>query len=324
MTATLLTAPEYLQDLIAAINASSRRVAISSLIIDDDTSTHALIAALKSAAQRGVSVEVAIDSFIFTEFGGVLNPFKRTHAHSKAVRVMGQSLIEAGVSFTILDDRPKLNPFSGVTHSKWSIVDDICYAFGGVNLYNNGLASTDYMFKIQDKTLGDELIEQQHKIIKSPHPLYNGFATTHSFGTYFIDSGKPNDSPIYSRALALSEEATSVLYVSQYSPSGPLALAIKQKGVAYFNQPNNVGFLTSLMLHVDSLQSGIRSKYMRKKYLHAKFIIFTLRNGKKVALTGSHNFTYKGVTFGTREIALEAHEPQMIEQLEAFFTAHVS
>jgi cardiolipin synthase len=324
MTATLLTAPEYLKDLTASIITSTHRVAISSLIIDDDTSTHAFIEALKSAAKRGVCVEVAMDSFVFTEFGGVFNPFKRSHARSKAVRIMGQALTDAGVHFTILDDRAKLNPFSGVTHSKWSVVDDVCYAFGGVNLYHNGISSADYMFKIKDASLGDELIEQQRRIVESPNPLYNGFATTHSFGTYYIDSGKPNDSPIYSRAFALSEKATSILYVSQYSPSGPLALAIKDRGTAYFNQPHNVGFLTGLMIHADSLQTGIRSKYMRKKYLHAKFIIFTLKNGEKVALTGSHNFTYKGVSFGTREIALEVSDPQMITQLETFFTTHVS
>ena len=49
-----------------------------------------------------------------------------------------------------------------------------------------------------------------------------------------------------------------------------------------------------------------------------------MSDGKKVALTGSHNFSHKGVVFGTREVALETSSPVLIEQLEAFFTTYIA
>jgi cardiolipin synthase len=64
--------------------------------------------------------------------------------------------------------------------------------------------------------------------------------------------------------------------------------------------------------------------YTRNRYLHAKFMIFTMPDGSKVALTGSHNFVYAGVLLGTREIALETRNPKIIRQLESFFESHVA
>jgi len=59
-------------------------------------------------------------------------------------------------------------------------------------------------------------------------------------------------------------------------------------------------------------------------YLHAKFIIFTMKDGSKTAISGSHNFAYTGVLFGTREIALETTNPQVIGQLESFYKKYIA
>jgi len=70
--------------------------------------------------------------------------------------------------------------------------------------------------------------------------------------------------------------------------------------------------------------SGFKTRYKKEPYLHAKFIIFTMEDGSKVAITGSHNFAYTGVLFGTREIALETTDPNVIEQLESFYRQYVA
>jgi cardiolipin synthase len=64
--------------------------------------------------------------------------------------------------------------------------------------------------------------------------------------------------------------------------------------------------------------------YNRDQYLHAKFMIFTMPDGKKIALTGSHNFVHGGVLLGTREVALETEDPKVIAQLEDFWKTHVA
>lgn len=319
----LLESRTYVADLIAKVNKATRRISIMSLIIADDETTHELITSLKTAASRGVAVDIAADSFTFSEFGGALNPFKQHTVRSRAARQTGNELTSAGASFTWLDDRLKLNPFAGVTHSKWSVVDDTCYVFGGVNLYIAGIHSTDYMLRLTDKQLADDITLQQQAIAASPTPLYEGYKAASHIGTWYVDSGKRNDSMIYDRAVELASQAETILYVSQYCPSGPLAAALKGKTKCYFNQPHNASFLTSLMLTVDQMKTGIHSQYQHTNYLHAKFIIYTMPSGEKVALTGSHNFSHKGVVFGTREVALETKDPEILSQLTTFFQEYI-
>lgn len=320
----LLEATKYVQDLTKQVTQAKHSVTITSLIFTDDTSTSELVSTLIQAAQRGVTVTVAQDFFTYSEFGGFFNPLKQHTVRSRHATDTTRRLREAGVTVTWLG-KLKFNPFAGVTHIKWSVVDDICYVFGGVNLYTGGIdSSTDYMFRIQDSALAKQINQQQSAIVKSPSPLYDGFKGDCSVGTWYVDSGKPNDSLIYDRACELTAQAEHALFVSQYSPSGPLAEQLKvTDSEHYFNQPENTGFPTSAMLRRDYFVNRIPSLYSRKKYLHAKFMIFTLPSGEKIALTGSHNFSYKGVVFGTREVALETNDPAVITQLESFFTQHV-
>jgi cardiolipin synthase len=74
---------------------------------------------------------------------------------------------------------------------------------------------------------------------------------------------------------------------------------------------------------VGLLFSKNKTLYTRDNYLHAKFIIFTMPDGKKIAITGSHNFMSESVIAGTREIALETHDKAIITQLESFFKTHI-
>lgn len=325
-TPTLLEAVQYVADLTARVQSAKKRVYIASMIINDDPSTAALIDALKKAATRGVEVNIMLDTFTFREFGGYFNPFRRHKKRSReAIETMNQ-LTQAGVSVTWLGPRLVINPFAGVTHIKWSVVDNMCYTFGGVNLYHDGVqGATDYMIRIQDAPLADALIQEQLAVIKSPRPLYKGSNQTSPLGNWFVDSGIRKESFIYDRVLELAKKAESITYVSQYCPSGPLAkiLSSKKHVSYYFNNPQNAPFPTSLMLQMDQHLTGIYSQYKRTKYIHAKVILFTLPDGKKIAVTGSHNFSYKGVIFGTREVALETDNPAIIGQIEDFLSEHI-
>ena len=70
--------------------------------------------------------------------------------------------------------------------------------------------------------------------------------------------------------------------------------------------------------------TGNHSLYTKHQYLHAKFMIFEMNDGQKIAVTGSHNFVNAGVLLGTREIALQTKNLLIIKQLEDFLDNFVT
>jgi cardiolipin synthase len=323
----LLPSTDYLADLVKQVSKAKKRISIMSLIFTDDKVTHTLIEELLAAARRGVVVSIAADAFTYGELGGMFSPTKHLQKPVRVATETAKRFKEAGAAFIWLGDKYKFNPFSGVTHIKWSVVDDTCYVFGGVNLYESGIASTDYMFRLFDAQLADEIVHQQTLIIAhvAPQIVYTGYQADCRVGTFYIDSGAKRESIIYDRACKLAKSARHILFVSQYAPSGRLAKLLKQTNTTlYFNSPDNASSLNSLLIRWDMLREGLKTNYTHKKYLHAKFMIFTMPDGKKIALTGSHNFSHAGVVFGTREVALETNEKRIVDQLEVFFQKHVA
>ncbi len=323
----LLPAKAYAKDLAREIEASRTRVYIVSCALNDEPLTQPVFTAIKQAIKRRVDVNIAADAFTFSNFGGYFNPLKRFNARSQTAKKLAQELHDAGVAFRWLGGGFKFNPFAGVTHIKWSVVDDTVYCFGGVNLYQEGVEHTDYMFKIHDPRLARETVQEQLEIVQADMSFksYNGLHRPLEFGVVHIDSGNRGESIIYDRACELAAEAKSILFVSQYCPTGRLAKLLKQKQAkVYFNQPENKPFSIKLLIRYSMLRSGLTSLYQHKNYLHAKFILFEMPGDRKVALSGSHNFSYAGVRFGTREVALETSDKQVYQQLENFFYKNVA
>jgi cardiolipin synthase len=317
----LLDATAYISDLTSEVEKARSRIAIMSLVLTDDATTHKLISALEDATKRGIQVSIAVDAFTYSELGGYFSPFKHMKAKSRTATRMAERLQRAGAQFVWLGRGYKLNPFRGVTHIKWTVVDDTVYAFGGINLYDEGIDCVDYMFKINDASLAHLIFTQHQAIVENDTPphSYPGFIAKTDYGTVLVDSGQPRKSIIYERIIELAQDATHILVVTQYCPSGAFARRIKRKSDVYFNQAANMPFPANAMVSYSESSTGIRTQYTRKKYLHAKFIIFTMPSGKKIAVTGSHNFAYSGVAFGTREAVLETTDSKIIKQLEAFF-----
>jgi cardiolipin synthase len=323
----LLPAKDYVKDLAQEIRNSHHRVFLVSLTISDDPLTHDVFEAAKQAAQRGVETNIAADAFTFSEFGGYFNIFKHFKARSQAAKKLAQSFKNVGVTFRWLGGGFKFNPFAGVTHLKWSVIDDTVYCFGGANLYQEGIMKVDYMLKLHNPRLANELVQEQQEIIAADMSFraYDGLHRPFEFGAVYVDSGKRGDSAIYNRACELAAQAISITFVSQYCPTGRLANILKQKQAkVYFNQPQHTPFSIKLMLRFSSFRTGLTSLYQHKTYLHAKFILFEMPDGQKIALTGSHNYSYSGVRFGTREIALETTSKEVYSQLEDFFQKGVA
>jgi cardiolipin synthase len=175
--------------------------------------------------------------------------------------------------------------------------------------------------------LANWLIDQHKSIIAADaagHGMRNRTYSLNNLTTVILDGGIPGNSHIYKRACELAEEAESIVLVSQYCPTAKLSRIIKSKpSIIYFNHPKNASLLNKLIISAGTATTNLKSLYEKATYLHAKFIIFTMPGGKKVAISGSHNFSYSGVIFGTREIAIETTDKTIISQLEAFVDTQV-
>ena len=192
---------------------------------------------------------------------------------------------------------------------------------------NLALGNNDYMFTCKDERLADDLTHEFNQITKADRGRYTYRSHKFSFGKNVVltDGGFQGDSIIYRRVCDLAKEASDILLVSQYCPTGKLSRILKSKpSRLYFNPPELAGPLNKAVIKFGMLVSRHRTLYARDRYLHAKFMIFTMPDGRKVAITGSHNFVYGGVLLGTREIALETDDPKIVRQLERFFKTYVA
>lgn len=325
-TSPLLMPLEYVRMLTQDVRKAKRRITIFSHIIAYDDSTDELVAALCEAAKRGVRVEVAGDVFTYGILGGWRVVPLKPNERIRALRTMVKKFKKSGVEYRWIG---QFGPFlfAGRTHVKWAVIDDVVYSFGGINLYANGLRETDYMLREKNARLGNHLVREQRRIASADR--VGKFYRSHQFesgnGDVLIDGGRPRDSIIYRRACALAKQATDIVYVSQYCPTGPLGKIMKEQGAKlYFSHWRQARSLNNrLLIRGSMFLTGYETLYDRPGFIHAKFILFTMPDGRKVALSGSHNFVRAGVVLGTREIDLETSDPTIVAALEEFLQKHI-
>lgn len=326
-TVKLVTPSEYISQATELANTAKKRIYVLSCVIADHPATHDFIVALENAAKRGVEVVVAADVFTF---GAVIEDFIPGRYKTDDTRLaqrMARELKKAGVSFHWLGNR-RATLYNGRTHTKWTVVDDTVFSFGGVNTYQKGLENVDYMLRSENAELAERLMEEQVRIQKLEKRTEN--YPSFSFplddtDSILVDGGMVGQSLIYKRACQLAKEAAHIRFVSQYCPTGSLAVQLRRTpSIAYFNRPSHTNGANKIPIAISAFISRIPNAYQRDTYLHAKLIIFTFPDGSKVALSGSHNYAYTGVLLGTREIALETKNPEIIAQLESFIDTEVA
>lgn len=317
---------DYVKLATKLVKQAQQRVYVVCLNINRCSETNKLIDEILKAARRGVDVHIGAD----------LLTFICDHDSSVASRVVGRDMVEtskiraeflqAGADFNWLGAQ-RVPWVLGRTHSKWTIIDDDVFAFGGVNLGHAGIMErTDYMFHFKSAKIADRLSTEQ-RLIESPDPerrLLDVNAKV-SFGNILIDSGKFGRSGIYRHATKLAKDADKLLVVSQYCPTGRLGKIIKKKNTKlYFNPKGSANDMINNVMIGSKVTTSIQENlYTRERYLHAKFMIGTMPDGTKRAITGSHNFAAISGRAGTREIALETTQPEIIEQLEAFYENYI-
>jgi cardiolipin synthase A/B len=322
----LLETREYYARLLEAVSRSKKYVNITSYDLIYDEVTKELLDELVSAAERGVKVVVSTDTMSLNEMRGRdFGPINPLHPSASAAKDYAARLRRAGGTFAWLGKMLVVNSYIQRNHEKWSVVDDHVFCFGGINLYRVGFANIDYMLYTENADLA-EVVREQHQSIIATHPNYTGFSfEIDQHNTLHIDGAQRNSSHIYERACRLAQGAKKVVFVSQFYPTGELAKHLRASDTTYYaNQPKNMSsLLVRSMQTIDAWRTGIKNSYTRDQYLHAKCLIFTMPDDTKVALTGSHNFSYAGVRFGTIESNLETRDQATITQLEAFIKKYI-
>lgn len=327
MSYTLLLPDEYTADIIKRIDKAKYRVNMIALVILEDDMTHGVIDALVRAAARGVEVSVGMDLyFTYRELGSTDSKTSYIISKVRNMRATKQRLEEASAQVRWLSQFGTTF-VSRRTHLKWTIVDDTVFSFGGINMYDLGLMSNDYMFRTQNHELADELHEVHARVISSDAAgrPFRSFVFGRDNHLVLLDGGRFGDSIIYRHVLRYAEEAEHIIYVSQYCPNGKLSRRLKRVNAEiYFNPWQNAeDSLNRFLIWISAKLHRVESAYKKRQYLHGKFMIFTMPGGQEIAITGSHNFLGGNGLLGTREVALETTDPEIIAELKHFLNQHV-
>lgn len=324
----LLRAEAFAREATKSIKRAKSRIAIvMTTFHSDDELSSTLIEELCDASARGVKVTVCADSYTYTEPKEFLlrSPKKHPVRAYRALKIE-RKLKKCGVEYRWLGRTSNFG-FAGRTHTKWVIADDDVFSFGGVNIDHTSFTNTDYMLHFNDNELANMLYAEHQRLVhadRAGHASKSHKLVVNQTSTLLIDGGLPGDSVIYRRACTLAKEASSIIFVSQYCPTGKLNRILKRKkATLYFNHWRQAKWMNMVMIRFGMMFARQDTGYNRRQYLHAKFIIFTMAGGEKIAITGSHNYMYGSVILGTREIALETSDSVIISQLENFLAKHV-
>jgi cardiolipin synthase len=309
----LIQASDYFQALISEIPKAKKRIVIHAMVILWGPRTEILVPLLKDALAKGVEVLIVGD--YYSKFQANRPKIIRVTPKWSHTRAINYGLEAMGAHITYIS-KVGLNPYKGRCHSKITIIDDTAYTFGGVNFSDTSFDNYDYMLRLKDKATTDQLhelvltIEKDRIIDNVVNPL-PGIA-----GDLLFDGGASGSSIIYDTACKVVAGAEKVYYVSQMCPSGRLAKYIEStENYCYFIRPSQTDTPANLALMVDKARYGIKNLYKGKGYIHAKFILCEYADGSKHLLSGSNNFSWRGIAYGTREIAIHSTDPKLWQQL---------
>jgi phosphatidylserine/phosphatidylglycerophosphate/cardiolipin synthase-like enzyme len=306
----LITAADYYDALVKDIPLAKKRVVIHAMGVLWGPRTEMLLPLLFGALSRGVEVRIVGD--IFSKFEANIPRLHRGDgtprwSHTLAVNT---ELRAQGAHITYIG-KLGLNPFKRRTHSKVTLIDDAVYAFGGVNFTSGSFANHDYMLTAKDASLAERLyllvrdVEKDQRLMDLKEPLAKDLIL-------LFDGGTPDSSAIYDAACEMVTNAKRVYYVSQMCPSGRLAkLLTNTDSMCYFNRSSQAEPPLNMALPVDRLLSGITNHYKGKNYIHAKFILCEDKDGSKQLVSGSNNYNWRGIAYGTKELAISSSDPDL-------------
>lgn len=301
----------YYNDLLRHIPSARKRVVIHSMALYWGKHTAPIARLLEDALKRGIEVRIVGD--IYCKFELRTRPFMETGSYSwSKTAAINKQLQDLGAHVSYIG-KIGINPFKNRCHSKVTLIDDHLWTFGGINFTDRSFENYDYMLHTKNAALADQLYALVRKIeenLSTPFPDTSDPIDPQN--TMLFDGGTPGRSIIYETASALAADAKKLYLVSQMCPSGILADRINATdNECYFvtplqtATPNNIGIL------LDQARYKIKNLYKKDTYIHAKFILTIDSRGKKHLLSGSNNYSWRGVAYGTKEIALHSTDHKL-------------
>lgn len=320
----LLPVDTYYQTLLLELPRARKRIVIHAMDIRWGAHLQPFISILAEAAERGVEIRLVGDLYSKHAVTSILGIGTANDLSWGAIGDINDRLRSSGVQVTYIGE-VNLNPYKGRTHSKITLIDDFVLSFGGVNFSDVSFTYQDFMLGIHNTALADRLYRLVLDIEKSTGQLMPDLQQPLSqTDTMLFDGGTPGKSMIYETACDLVDRAAKVYYVSQMCPTGRLAKLIKTKAYeCHFTQTSKMMGPALVGAFVDKLSSGIVNSYQGQKFIHAKYILTENADGSKHVLTGSHNFSWRGVAYGTREIALHSTNPGLWDACYTFLQYHI-
>ena len=327
---TIINAEDYFYTLYKKIREAKDYIYIQAMSVEFSLHNKIISDEIIESAKRGVKVYINIDWYSKMYTGKQMNklPIINKGKRDLTYKIRLENLREIQKMKKVNVDIAYLNrpnntfgeyiPFIGRNHMKFTIVDN-CIYIGGTNLSVDSFSNIDFMMESCNKKLINSSITLffENRNIRSLHPSKIQIANDTSL---LIDSGKIGDSIIYRNSLDLTDKAQkSIKYVSQFLPDFELLKKMKQakrRGVSVDIMTYHKGMaLSKVKGRVEQLLFNIFSEDLSatqiKKYVHAKLLIIDNIN----TIFGSHNFSKFGVLFGTKEIAINSTNPDLILSL---------
>jgi phosphatidylserine/phosphatidylglycerophosphate/cardiolipin synthase-like enzyme len=319
----LLEAEEYYKALLKGVPKAKKRIVIAAMIVLWGERTAPIFLMLQDALKRGVKVTILLDNYTRLAFLYGLQPRSERGQLIRQTFKMLEDLGGLGAKVYCYG-KIGLIPFKGRCHLKISVIDDTSYSFGGINFHDQPFDFKDYMLVCKNPDMADCLGQLVDKVGQHNPPLVDGEVRISKEARVLFDGGLAKRSLIYERACELSARAKKVHYFSQMTPSGQLARLLSETDTTfYFNRPEQMISPISWGQAFDEQRYRIKNSYEGKEFIHAKFMLFELEGGKKALLSGSHNFSYRGVSFGTQEVELYSEDTALWDQLFRFMKRNV-
>jgi phosphatidylserine/phosphatidylglycerophosphate/cardiolipin synthase-like enzyme len=302
---------DYSLALRTSIDAAKQRILLETMVLDHNGEMAMILAACLRACKRGVHVVVVYDIYSHKELS--------VRYGLRANRVLKHLLHELEREGAVIHrvGASQVNPFAGRHHAKAVIVDDCAYIGGGVNLTGDSFKTRDFMLRFDDPTLAQTLFEALPRAAlerEGDHIVYSDGSME-----VLLDAGSRGESLIYDRLCQLAQQATRVWCISRFAPDGKLVRLLQQKDTQYwYNSLTSADPFGKLAIFIDQMKVKVTNNYKGAAFLHAKFCVFQLPDGHYEAISGSHNFNSRGVTFGTQELAIHTKDQVLCAQLIDF------
>ena len=299
----VLTTEAFVDDLHRNLRAARKRVAIQLMTFDGDQAGLPVADRLLEAAERGVDVQLLVDSFALRFVSDQLAVRRAVRREYNQTLDMYERLRRGGVQLRFTNPNGPLRLFSMArNHKKLFVIDDIVY-LGGVNVSDHNFFWHDFMVRVDEPKIHGALLDDfdcsfsgRRQVIEQP------IVTNEALEEAFDD--------------LVSSARQRVVVASPYAVDRRLAELLEQapatdKSVIVATE-NNFRYLQLITPYVTHrlARAGARL-FTYRRFSHAKFVLADDR-----LLIGSSNFGRHSF-WCNQEVGLVIDDAEFIDDFTA-------